>query len=177
MIYSHSSSQLELKEVPVVVTTLYITKKAWRQMERAVRENPELETGGILMGYPLNDNDWLITYASKPGPNAVREPRSIFFDDQYLRNLVRRLNRRGLGRWRYIGDWHSHTVRRLSPSRADRRTVLEKATQARYASTSPIMLIVGLGKRNQMQARGYILNDSLREIRQISLTAGRPVRQ
>lgn len=159
------------------MTTLYITKKAWRQIEQAVRKNPFLETGGILMGYPLNDHEWLVTYASEPGPNAIHEPRSIFFDDQYLRKLVRRLNRRGLGRWRYIGDWHSHTVKRLSPSRADRKTVWEKATQARYGSTSPIMLIVGLGRQDQIQARAYILNDTLREIPRISLTAGKPVRQ
>jgi integrative and conjugative element protein (TIGR02256 family) len=156
------------------MTTLYITPKAWRQIERAVRKNPLLETGGILMGYALNETDWLVTYASEPGPNAIQARLSVRFDDQYLRKLSKRLKRRG--RWEYIGDWHSHTVRRLTPSRADRHTVSEKAATAKYTSSSPIMLIVGLGKRNQMQARAYILTDSLREVQQIAF-AEQPVRR
>ncbi|MFY0543373.1 Mov34/MPN/PAD-1 family protein [Brevibacillus sp. H7] len=156
------------------MTTLYITPKAWHQIERAVRKNPFVETGGILMGYAINENDWLITYASEPGPKAIQAPLSVRFDDQYLRNLAKRLSRRG--RWKYIGDWHSHTVRRLTPSRADRNTVWEKATSAKYTSSSPIMLIAGLGKRNQVQARGFILIGSLREVQQIVL-AERPSRR
>ncbi|GAA4705668.1 Mov34/MPN/PAD-1 family protein [Brevibacillus fulvus] len=151
------------------MTRLYISARAWNQIERAVRKNPEVETGGIMMGYPLNEQDWLVTYASEPGPKAIHQPRSIFFDEPYLRNLVRKLNRRGAGRWRYIGDWHSHTVRRLSPSKGDRQTVYEKAVQAKYASTSPLMLIVGLGKRDQLNARAYILTDSLTEVKEIYL--------
>lgn len=156
------------------MTTLYITPNAWRQIERAVRKNPALETGGIMMGYAINEKDWLITYASEPGPKAIHAPLSIQFDDEYLRKLAKRLSRRN--RWKYIGDWHSHTIRRLSPSRADRNTVSVKAAKAKYASSSPIMLIVGLGKRQQIQARGYILAGSLREVQQIAI-AERPTHQ
>ncbi|NGQ94225.1 hypothetical protein G3578_03430 [Brevibacillus sp. SYP-B805] len=151
------------------MTTLYITTRAWKQIERAVRRVPGVETGGIMMGYPLNETDWVVTYASEPGPKAIHERRSIFFDDQYLRGLIRRLHRQRSKKWRYIGDWHSHTVRRLSPSRGDRETLQQKAVQAVYSSSSPLMLIVGLGKQDQIQARAFILANSLREVRQISL--------
>jgi integrative and conjugative element protein (TIGR02256 family) len=154
------------------MTTLYITPKAWDQIERAVRENPLLETGGIMMGYAINEEDWLVTYASGPGPNAIHEPYSIMFDDQYLHKLVRKLSRKR-ERWQYIGDWHSHTVRRLSPSRGDRRTIWEKATQAKYTTSSPLMLIVGLGRHNRLQARCFILGNSLREVQQIALAERR----
>jgi len=152
------------------MTILYITPQAWRQIERAVRKNPALETGGILMGYALNETDWLVTYASEPGPNAQQARLSVRFDDKYLRQLAKRLKRRT--RWEYIGDWHSHTIRRLTPSKADKRTVREKASSAKYTSDSPVMLIVGLGKHNQVQARGYILTDSLREVQRIALKDG-----
>jgi integrative and conjugative element protein (TIGR02256 family) len=154
------------------MTTLYITPKAWDQIERTVRENPSLETGGILMGYGINEDDWLVTYASGPGPNAIHEPYSIMFDDRYLGKLIRKLSRRR-GRWQYIGDWHSHTIRRLSPSRGDRRTIWRKAMQAKYTSSSPLMLIVGLGKRDQIQARCFILGNSLREVNRIALAERR----
>lgn len=159
------------------MSRLYITTSAWRQIQQAVQRDASVETGGIMMGYPLGPHDWVVTYASEPGPKAIHQPRSINFDDQYLKRLVRRLHRRGAGRWRYIGDWHSHTVRRLSPSRGDKFTLWYKASSAAYNSTSPIMLIAGLGKHNQVQARAFILANSLREIRQISLIERQELRQ
>ncbi|UFJ38972.1 Mov34/MPN/PAD-1 family protein [Brevibacillus humidisoli] len=152
------------------MTKLYLTQKAWKQIEQAVRSNPEVETGGVLMGYPINDDDWAITYASGPGPRAMQLRHAVMFDDLYLRQLVRKVRRKTFGRVHYIGDWHSHTIRRLSPSRADRQTVYMKAYQEKYASPSPLMLIVGVDKRDDIQARGFILNESLREVQEILLT-------
>ncbi|MBO8163900.1 MAG: Mov34/MPN/PAD-1 family protein [Brevibacillus sp.] len=152
------------------MTKLYLTQKVWRQIEQAVRSNPEVETGGVLMGYPINDQDWAITYASGPGPRALQMKHAVMFDDHYLGQVIRKVKRKTLGRVHYIGDWHSHTVRRLSPSRVDRQTVFMKAYQEKYASTSPLMLIVGIGKRNDIQARGFILDQALKEVQQIVLT-------
>jgi integrative and conjugative element protein (TIGR02256 family) len=149
------------------MTTLYITPKAWNQIENAVRKDPSLETGGVMMGYALEDANWVVTYASDPGPNAIHQPTSIFFDDEHLRNLVQRLSRSR--RWQYIGDWHSHTIRKLSPSKGDKRTIWNKANQSLYMSSSPLMLIVGLGKQRQLQARGFILGNSLREVSKIEI--------
>ncbi|EAO7496417.1 MULTISPECIES: Mov34/MPN/PAD-1 family protein [Brevibacillus] len=149
------------------MTTLYITPKAWKQIETAVRKDPSLETGGVMMGYALGDEKWVVTYASDPGPKAIHRPTSIFFDDEHLRKLVRKLSRNR--RWQYIGDWHSHTIRRLSPSKGDKRTIWYKANQSEYTSTSPLMLIVGLGRQKQLQARGFILGNSLREVGKIEL--------
>lgn len=149
------------------MTTLYITPKAWKQIETAVRKDPSLETGGVMMGYSLGDEKWVVTYASDPGPKAIHRPTSIFFDDEHLHKLVRKLSRNR--RWQYIGDWHSHTIRRLSPSKGDKRTIWYKANQSVYTSASPLMLIVGLGRQRQLQARGFILGNSLREVGKIEL--------
>lgn len=149
------------------MTTLYITPKAWRQIEEAVKKKPSLETGGVMMGYSLGEDRWVVTYASEPGPNAIHQPHSIFFDDTHLNKLVRKLNRSR--QWKYIGDWHSHTVKRLSPSKGDKRTIWSKATQSMYMSSSPLMLIVGLGKNNQVHARGFILGNTLREVGKIEM--------
>lgn len=149
------------------MTTLYITPRAWKQIETAVRKDPSLETGGVMMGYSLGDKAWVVTYASDPGPKAIHQPSSIFFDDDHLNKLVRKLSRNR--RWQYIGDWHSHTIRRLSPSKGDKRTIWYKASQSVYTSKSPLMLIVGLGRQKQLQARGFILGHSLREVGRIEL--------
>ncbi|MEJ8545650.1 Mov34/MPN/PAD-1 family protein [Brevibacillus borstelensis] len=149
------------------MASLYLTPKVWRQIEQAVRKNPNLETGGVLMGYPLSKEEWLVTYASGPGPKAIHQPHSIMFDDQHLRNLVRKQSRRR--QWQYIGDWHSHTVRRLTPSKGDRRTIWEKASKSVYMSASPFMLIVGLNKRDQLQGRAFTLGDALNEVKNLKV--------
>ncbi|MDR7315111.1 Mov34/MPN/PAD-1 family protein [Brevibacillus nitrificans] len=149
------------------MTILYITPKAWKQIETAVRKDPSLETGGVMMGYPMGDGRWVVTYASEPGPKAIQSPHSVYFDDAHLRKLV--LNLSKSRKWQYLGDWHSHTIKRLSPSKGDKKTIWEKATQSIYSSPSPLMLIVGLGRHNQVQARGFILGNSLREVGKIEL--------
>lgn len=120
-----------------------------------------------MMGYPLGDEKWVVTFASDPGPRAIHQPNSIFFDDDYLKRLVRKMSRNSQSQ--YIGDWHSHTIKRLSPSKGDKRTIWTKASQSMYMSSSPLMLIVGLGKRNQLQARGFILGNTLQEVGKIEL--------
>lgn len=151
------------------MTTLYISQKAWQRIEKAVRADASLETGGILMGYALKNDNWLITFASGPGPKAVQARNAVIFDDSYHRKIARKASLISFGRWSYLGDWHSHTIRRLSPSRMDRQTVMSKTVQAKYSSSSPLMLIVGLDKRRQLHARGFVYHDSLREVNQIEL--------
>lgn len=151
------------------MSTLYLSPRAARQIQQAVSRNPSVETGGILMGYQINAHDWLVTYASEPGPKAIHQPLTVVFDDSYLNKLVKRLQLRSTRRWQYLGDWHSHTVRNLMPSRADKQTISTKAQEAKYGSKSPIMLIVGLGKQQQLQAKGFILAGSLRPFRQVML--------
>lgn len=150
------------------MSTLYLSPRAARQIEKAIERNPNVETGGILMGYQLNEQDWLITYASEPGPHAIQLPQSIVFDDEYLKKLVRRLRARSIRRWKYIGDWHSHTIRRLHPSRADKHTIASKSIEEEYGSRSPIMLIVG-HTRQRLLAKGFIWAGSLRPFRQVTL--------
>ncbi|MGD8188910.1 Mov34/MPN/PAD-1 family protein [Brevibacillus ginsengisoli] len=151
------------------MTTLYLTQRAFKQIDQAVKKQPLVETGGILMGLQLEKGDYIVSYASEPGPRAIQTRNTIMFDDPYLRELVRKIRRRTAGRLQYVGDWHSHTVKRLSPSKGDRETILSKHTNNLYASSSPLMLIAGLDKRHQLLARAFILADSFREVDQIQL--------
>lgn len=160
---------LSVKGGRTSLTTLYLTPRAWRQIEQAVRKQPMIETGGILMGYQTEDGNSIIAYASGPGPKAIQTKNAVQFDDPYLKRLAQQIKRQSAGRLSYIGDWHSHTVKRLTPSRNDRLTVYQKSSSNLYTSSSPLMLIVGLGKRDQLQARAFVLSDSFREVKRIQL--------
>ncbi|WP_019120057.1 Mov34/MPN/PAD-1 family protein [Brevibacillus massiliensis] len=157
------------------MTTLYVTERAWQQIEQAVTKNPSVETGGILMGYKLNE-DWVVSYASEPGPRAIKERKTVVFDENHLRNLTAKLKLRSAGRLRYIGDWHSHTVKRLAPSQGDRKTFALKTYQETYQSPSPIMLIVGMHRRG-IRVKGYIYGGRLREVDKVILVGKQGSRQ
>jgi len=149
------------------MTVLYITQKAWRQIDKEVQRLPMKETGGVLMGFSPNDRDHVITFASGPGPRAVHEAHAVLFDDRYLKRLIRRKSFGGLT---YMGDWHSHTVKRLSPSKVDKITMYQKTVESIYASASPIMLIAGINKSGQVHARAFTLEkNSIHEVQKIVL--------
>ncbi|MGC5326850.1 Mov34/MPN/PAD-1 family protein [Brevibacillus sp. SYSU BS000544] len=158
------------------MTTLYLTPRAWKQIDQAVRKQPTIETGGILMGFETPEGDWVVGYASEPGPRAVQTRNAVLFDDSHLKRLAKRVRLKTAGRLHYIGDWHSHTIRRLAPSRSDRETVYHKSTNKVYTSASPVMLIVGLNKRNDLVARAFILSGKFREVDQIEIYQ-KPVRR
>ncbi|OAJ75863.1 hypothetical protein AYJ08_20495 [Brevibacillus sp. SKDU10] len=150
------------------MTTLYLTETAWSQIRRAVGHYPELETGGILLGYKQDAKSWIITFASEPGPNALRMEHSILFDDKYLHRIIKRKTRPN-SKIQYIGDWHSHTMPRLTPSRTDKNTFVQKSNQNEYRSDSPIMLIVGYNRQKQLMARGYFLERGIRSFSRIEV--------
>ncbi|WP_139490378.1 Mov34/MPN/PAD-1 family protein [Brevibacillus dissolubilis] len=151
------------------MTTLYITKRAWKQIEDAVQSAQHVETGGALMGFQMDNGEWIIAYAGTPGPNAIQHPNAVLFDERHINKVVRKVRTQSAGRLQYIGDWHSHTIRRLTPSRGDRMTIFQKTLKRKYASLSPVMLIAGLNKRGQVQARAFIYEKSLLEVKQIAL--------
>ncbi|MFM1652471.1 Mov34/MPN/PAD-1 family protein [Brevibacillus sp. B_LB10_24] len=157
------------------MTTLYVTEKAWKQIEQAVSKNPNVETGGILMGYQLN-GDWVVSYASEPGPRAIKERKTVVFDENHIRTVTAKLKLRSAGRLRYIGDWHSHTVKRLTPSLGDRKTFALKTYQETYQSSSPIMLIVGM-HRHGIRVRGFIYGGRMQEVERVILVGKQGSRQ
>ena len=154
------------------MATLYISQRAWSQIEKAVRLYPDLETGGILLGNETKEQDWIITFASDPGPNALRMQNAIMFDDSYLHQMVRQKTRFS-NRSHYVGDWHSHTVSKLAPSKIDRVTFNQKTIEKKYGSSSPIMLIVGLSRQNELNARAFIHQKGIRPVRKIELLSSK----
>lgn len=146
------------------MTTLFISQRAWSQIEKAVRLYPDLETGGILLGHETKEGNWLISFASDPGPNALRMQNAIMFDDSYLHQMVRQKTRFSK-RSNYLGDWHSHTIQKLVPSKIDRATFNQKTIEKKYGSPSPIMLIVGLNRLNELNARAFIHQKKIRPVK------------
>lgn len=85
---------------------IYIYKDALEKIEIEVKASGNNETGGILLGFYFEDNDFLITHALDAGPKAVKTP--IFFRKDYKYSLS--IQKRYFKKYSvdYIGEWHKH---------------------------------------------------------------------
>jgi integrative and conjugative element protein (TIGR02256 family) len=100
------------------------------------------ETGGILLGYPLDDTTLMISRASPPGPRALHSRFSFLRDTRFLQRYLDGIHNRSEGREDYVGEWHVHPALDAPPSRTDRRSLWRIARRKNYATDNPILLIV-----------------------------------
>jgi integrative and conjugative element protein (TIGR02256 family) len=110
--------------------------------EEAVRWRP-LESGGLLVGYRVNEHEAVLSEIVGPGPAALHRPDGFRPDTRYQElELERRFKRSG-GAMTYLGDWHTHPGQPGVPSRKDRRTLRRIARTKDAACPLPLMVILG----------------------------------
>jgi hypothetical protein len=72
------------------------------------------------MGYYSRRNEVVITHASSPRKNAIKQPTFIQFDVLHCQKFINTVFTEFKGRISYIGDWHSHICIDLTPSNLDK---------------------------------------------------------
>jgi integrative and conjugative element protein (TIGR02256 family) len=103
---------------------------------------PGHETGGILLGYPVDDTTLTISRASPPGPRALHSRFSFLRDTRFLQQYLDSIHNRSEGREDYVGEWHVHPALDAPPSRTDRRSLWRIARRKNYATDNPVLIIV-----------------------------------
>jgi integrative and conjugative element protein (TIGR02256 family) len=100
------------------------------------------ETGGVLLGH-RNGRDIVIRAVVDAGPRAQRWPTGMRPDADYQAAEVEAAFAASDGAITYLGDWHSHPGTLSVPSRRDRKTLRNIATDDEAQCQEPLMLIVG----------------------------------
>lgn len=122
--------------------TLSVPAKVLDFMQSLVKDNPHIETGGVLAGYTDENGNVFITHASGPGPKAlqteIRFEKDIEFCQQFLDELFLSSSRATV----YVGEWHSHPSRDNRPSGLDIKSLSEIAVEKNYLTTNPAMIIL-----------------------------------
>jgi integrative and conjugative element protein (TIGR02256 family) len=118
-----------------------------------VRAAPKTETGGILIGRELGDA-LEITFASGPGPRAVRRKHYFLRDKVFLQRVLDREVARSNGAVEYVGEWHVHPALDAPPSFIDRRSLRRIARRRNYPTDRPVLLIVEKA-RGEQRLRAY----------------------
>jgi integrative and conjugative element protein (TIGR02256 family) len=95
------------------------------------------ETGGILAGY-VDHGIVKIAFVSGPGPKAVHARTSLLRDGEYCQKELDKVFEQTNGTTDYLGEWHSHPFD-IGPSKKDKASLREIATDTRYAISTPLM--------------------------------------
>jgi len=138
-------------------------------VQDASRCAPE-ETGGVVLGYWVDDSEAVITEHVGPGPDAQHDITGFVPDAQYQRERIAQIYERTGRTHTYLGDWHSHPLGGLGLSRTDRRTArrIAKATDARCPR--PLMLLLACDGGHW---RGTVWCRTRRIVGQSAVVAGR----
>jgi len=106
------------------------------------RSRPGEETGGILIGYPVDDVTLRVTRASPPGPRALHRRFRFSRDTRHLQRYLDDIVDRTDGAEDYIGEWHVHPALNAPPSSVDRRSLWRIAKRTNYETDNPVLVIV-----------------------------------
>jgi len=137
------------------MVTIHLTTEVYEVIKRACRRAGIRETGGMLFGEHLSENEFCVVEATVAGTGTVASfTRGILNGLGRLERFFRRTNHDYL-RFNYLGEWHSHPSFELSPSASDDRTMFDivndPATSARFA----LLLIVKLADQN-LETRAFV---------------------
>lgn len=111
------------------------------------------ETGGILVG-KTEGSHVSIQRAIGAGPGAYHSPGRLKRDGDFSQEVLDALVRELRGEFDYVGEWHSHPIH-SKPSITDIKSMKWVATNPKYATTEPIMLLCTNAGVNSWQLRCY----------------------
>ncbi|MES2410607.1 MAG: Mov34/MPN/PAD-1 family protein [Bacteroidota bacterium] len=102
------------------------------------------ESGGMLIGYYLQNGDFSITDITVPG-KGDRQSRYRF-----IRSAKRALNlltfhfNNSKGKKIYLGEWHTHPENNPTPSSIDNSSILERIRRDKINSDTIFTIICGI---------------------------------
>jgi [CysO sulfur-carrier protein]-S-L-cysteine hydrolase len=125
--------------------TIRIPSDVRQRIEDACSAAGRRETGGMLFGEHVAEDDFRVVDVSVSGQGSIATFwRSLVEGLGQLEAFFKR-TKRDYRRFNYLGEWHSHPSFALWPSRTDDETMFEivndPATGARFAVSMIVKLV------------------------------------
>ena len=143
--------------------TIRLPSEVRLAVERACERAGRHETGGMLFGEHVGDDEFRVLEATVAGRGTV----ASFL--RGLRDGILRLNaffartRRDYQRYNYLGEWHSHPSFALHPSGTDDASMQEIVNDVKTNARFAVSMIVKL-RDGRLDASAFVyFPDSLRE--------------
>jgi integrative and conjugative element protein (TIGR02256 family) len=118
-----------------------ISKEVLAFMQGLIKQNPQIETGGVMAGKIDQAGNIIVTHASEPGPKAVRLATKFEKDVEFCQLFLDKLYIESNQETVYVGEWHSHPSANNYPSGTDIKSLSEIAVQKEYLTENPAMII------------------------------------
>ena len=118
--------------------TVIISDKAYNAMIRESFARHPVETGGILLGYILNNGLWVVMEMIPPGMNGVYETAYFEYDQNFVNYLGTSVANQYKEPLQLLGLWHRH------PGSMDYFSSTDDGTNSEFASKNPYGVISGL---------------------------------
>jgi len=131
--------------MPTNKATLWLSKSIYVEMLELAQARYPLETGGMLLGYEVEDSTAVVTKLIGPGPNAKHGRFRFTPDGVYQQSELEKHFWTTDGRETYLGDWHTHPKSDSTPSVMDKRTLAHIAKEPRSGTKHPVMAILAGG--------------------------------
>ena len=138
--------------------SLIVKRDVYDFIVETTRESPNVETGGILMGFDFESFHVNVTHASLPGPNAIQTPTKFIRDTSYCTEILNE-NYKLYG-VDYIGEWHSHICQIRGMSCGDYITLGSILCDKDYDFKS-FAVIVAVFNHNKIELVGYISSNNI----------------
>jgi integrative and conjugative element protein (TIGR02256 family) len=111
-------------------------------MQSLVKQNPNVETGGVLAGIISPQGNVEITDVSGPGPKAKLGADKFEKDIEYCQIFLDSLYINSGKKVVYVGEWHSHPSDDNRPSGLDIESLTAIANQKEYLTVEPVSIIL-----------------------------------
>lgn len=123
----------------MLINNIYICKHALKNIFNEITNNPNTETGGILIGYKSKDS-MVVVHATGPGPKAFKSKLFLMLDTDHIRKELKFFeNTYNFG---YEGSWHKHpTSDKLFPSFID-KWLMKKVVRSKNYDVDQALLIL-----------------------------------
>ena len=133
----------EYKEIIKVlfmqIKDIVFSEEVLRTFNDEIEKYGELESGGVLIGY-VEKSTMYIDKASDGGPNAIHECMYFRADPLYVDMYIDMEIANSSSKYRYIGEWHTHSQVFPEPSDVDLNSIKEIAESS---SDFSVLLIIG----------------------------------
>lgn len=121
------------------LTKISYSKQALDVFDSEILKFGEIETGGALVGYIAGDTIF-VEKASNGGKNAIHEELYFKANSNYIDMFIDMEVANSNGRFRYLGEWHTHPEIIPSPSIIDLQSLNEIADSS---DDFCILLVIG----------------------------------
>ncbi|MCM1449484.1 MAG: Mov34/MPN/PAD-1 family protein [Clostridiales bacterium] len=118
--------------------TVIISDKAYNAIIRESFAKHPVETGGILLGYILDNGLWVVMEMIPPGINGVFQTAYFEYDQEFVNYLGTSVANQYKEPLQVLGLWHRH------PGSMDYFSSTDDVTNSDFASKNPYGVISGL---------------------------------